>query len=84
MTVGEIREALDKYPADATFRVGISIPDLYINTVANAGITGNNVDPGACTEIRFVANVPERTPPMFRQQLVEGNDDADTDTEGAV
>jgi len=84
MTIGELREALDKFPEDATLRVGISIPDLYINTVANGAITGNHVDPAQCTEVRFVATVPERTPPMFRQQLVPGNDDADTDEQGAV
>lgn len=84
MNVGEIREALDKFPADASFRVGISIPDLYINTVANASITGNTAEAEDCTEVRFVANVPERTPPMFRPLTPAESEDANTNLEGSV
>ena len=84
MTVGEIREALAQYPADAKFRVAISIPDLYINTVANASITGNTVKPEDCSELRFVAMVPERMPNFQFNQTPLEPENADANTEGAV
>ena len=60
MTVGEIRKSLEMYPEDALFRVGVAIPDLFVNTMANAAITGNHVQPCEVTEVRLVATVPSR------------------------
>lgn len=80
MTIAEFKEALGQYPDDAQLVVGISIPDLYINTVANGSLTGNNVKPDECTKVQFLANVPPRTPQFnFGQPK-----NADADTEGAV
>jgi len=64
MTVGEILNALSIYPEDAAFRVGVAIPDLFINTMANAAISGNDLKPGECTEVRLIATVPSRRGPQ--------------------
>lgn len=62
MTVGEMKKALDTYPDDAKIVVGIQIPDLYINTIANGSITGNAVKPEESTKVQFLASVPPRMP----------------------
>lgn len=62
MTIGEMKTALDNYPDDAILVVGIQIPDLYINTIANGTITGNAVKADECTKVQFLASVPPRLP----------------------
>lgn len=60
MTVGEFRKALDSYPDGAKIVMGISIPELYINTVAHGKITGDTVDPSQCSVIQILAVAPPR------------------------
>lgn len=60
MTRKELQDILDNYPEDATIVVGVTIPDLYINTVANASVSGNNVDTSKCTKVQLLAEVPSR------------------------
>lgn len=78
MTIGELKKALDTYPEDATLVVGVSVPDLFINAVANGSITGNAIKPEECTKVQFLAQVPTRFPFTF------GPKDADPNSEGAV
>lgn len=80
MTIKEFKEALDKFPEDAKLVVGVSIPDLFINTVANGSITGNAVQPEQVTKVQLLAEVPSRQPNISFRQV----DNADADNEGAV
>ncbi len=59
MTVRELANALDSFPGDAIIKCGLSIPMLYINTVANLSISGDTVDPAESTVVRIVAQAPE-------------------------
>lgn len=59
MTVRELANALDSFPGDALIKCGLSIPSLYINTVANLSISGNTEDPGKTTVVRIVTQAPE-------------------------
>lgn len=59
MTVRELANALDNYPGDAIIKCGLSVPSLYINTVANLSISGNTERAQDSTVVRIVAAAPE-------------------------
>jgi len=63
MTVEQLIEALQAFPATAEIKCGLSIPSLYINTVANLSISGDNVDPKQCRMVRIVTAAPNVRPP---------------------
>ena len=63
MNVEQLIEALRKFPANAQIKCGISIPALYINTIANMSISGDQVDPSQCQYVRIVTAAPEVRPP---------------------
>ncbi len=63
MTVGELVKALDDYDPAATIEVGLSVPDLFINTRANLSISGNDPNPGRCSIVRIAVTAPPRPLP---------------------
>jgi len=60
MTIGEMIEALRQYNTNATLKCGLSVPDMFINTVANLSISGDHADPTQCTSVRLVCTAPPR------------------------
>lgn len=60
MNIEQLIEALRQYPANAVIKCGLSVPELYINTVANLSISGDNADPTKCTTVRLVTAAPPR------------------------
>lgn len=81
MTIAELKKALNTYPDDAQVVVGVTIPDLFINAIANGSIIGNAVKPEECSKVQFLATVPSRNPFAFRQEAPKN---ANTDQQGAV
>lgn len=68
MNVGEFKKALDSYPEDARLVLGISIPELYINTIANGSVTGDHVNPAECTRVQILATAPPKRHENTEQQ----------------
>jgi hypothetical protein len=69
MTIEELIEALSNYPADAQIKCGISIPSLYINTVANMSVSGNHVEPQKCDAVRIILAAPSARPPETKDAV---------------
>lgn len=81
MKIAELIEALQTYPQDADVVVGVTIPDLFINAIANGSIIGNAVRPQDCSKVQFLATVPSRNPFTVR---TEAPKNANTNEQGAV
>ena len=60
MTIEQMIEALRQYPGSAILKCGLSVPDMYINTVANLSISGDHADVKQCTSVRLVVTAPPR------------------------
>jgi hypothetical protein len=58
MKVRDLANALDAFPGDAEIQCGLSVPSMYINTVANLSISGNTVNPAETTVVRIIAAAP--------------------------
>lgn len=63
MTVEQLIEAIRPFPANAEIKCGLSIPSMYINTVANLSISGDHVDQTKCSIVRLVTAAPNIRPP---------------------
>jgi len=62
MKIAELIEALQKYNAEARVQAGLSIPTLFINTVANLSIVGDQAEPEKCEVVRIIAATPDARP----------------------
>lgn len=60
MNIEQMIEALRQFPANAVLKCGLSVPDLFINTVANLSISGDHEDPKQSTSVRLVCTAPPR------------------------
>jgi hypothetical protein len=60
MTIEQLIEALRQFPQNATIKCGLSVPDIYINSVANLSISGDHEDASKCTNVRLVCTAPPR------------------------
>ena len=62
MTILELKQALDQFPDGATIKCGLSIPNLYINSVANMSISGDGETPESSSTVRLIAAAPTFLP----------------------
>lgn len=74
MKVRELANHLDQFPGDAEIQCGLSVPSLFINTVANLSISSDTNDPSEAKVVRIIAAAP----------LSPRVHDADTNNKGAV